>query len=158
MAWNLTLTNERNLTMTILQEINKSLTSATKGLKAYKEGIQNALDLFINNYEGDLDKNAGPLERILSTVKANDKKLLTQYLVDFTNIRKNLTKKGFAITSKDGNPIGYTTDPTRNWYEKEEKESESKEWDLVETLKKLIKKAEKEGFSKSDVSKALSKM
>lgn len=145
--------------MTILQEINKNLKSASNGLKNYKEGIQNALNLFINNYEGELDKNSGPLERILSTVKANDKRLLTQWLVDFTNIQGRKSKKGgLTIGSKDGNPVGFTMEPTRNWYEKEETESEPKEWDLVETLKKLIKKAEKEGFSKSDVSKALSKM
>ena len=145
--------------MTILQEINKNLKSASNGLKNYKEGIQNALNLFIENYEGELDKNSGPLERILSTVKANDKRLLTQWLVDFTNIQGRKSKKGgLTISSKDENPVGFTMEPTRYWYEKEEKESEEKEWDLVEALKKLVKKAEKEGLSKADVTKALSKM
>lgn len=145
--------------MTILQAINKALLSASKGLNTYKKGIAAALDMFILNYEGELSKNAQPLEKILATVKDNDRKLLTKYIVKFTNIRATVSKKGgLSIISKDGNPIGYTTDPTHQWYEKEETESEPKEWDLVETLKKLIKKAEKEGFSKSDVSKALSKM
>lgn len=145
--------------MTTLQSINTNIKKASTGLKNYKEGIQLAIDLFIENYEGDLDKNSEPLQRIINTVKPNDKKLLMKYIVDFTNMQGTKTKKGgLSIKSKDGNPIGFTTEPTRAWYEKEETESEPKEWDLVETLKKLIKKAEKEGFSKADVSKALSKM
>lgn len=145
--------------MTILATINTNIKKANTGLKNYKDGIQTALDLFIKNYEGELSKNAQPLERILATVKANDRKLLTKYITDFTNMQATVSKKGgLSIKSKDGNPVGYTTEPTRNWYEKEETETEPKEWDLVETLKKLIKKAEKEGFSKAEVSKALSKM
>ena len=66
--------------MTILATINTNIKKANTGLKNYKEGIQTALDLFIKNYEGELSKNAQPLERILATVKANDRKLLTKYI------------------------------------------------------------------------------
>ena len=145
--------------MTILNNINTNLKKASTGLKNYKEGIQNALDLFIVNYEGELNKNSEPLLKIIKTVKPNDKRFLTQWLVDFTNIKATVTKKGgLSIKTSDGNPVGYIETPNRFWYEKDEAEKDPKEWILEEVLKKLIKKAEKEGFTKADVSKALSKM
>ena len=144
---------------TVLNTINQNIDSALNGLTSYKQGIQKALDLFVKNYSTKLSGNNEPLQRILNGVKENDKKLVKKYLTDFTNIQLTTNAKGnLSIKSTNDSDIDFIKTPDRKWYQKAEKESESKEWNLIETLERFIKKAEKEGYSKADITKALSKM
>lgn len=74
-------------TITILDKLNGIISNAKNGKKAYRESIQEALILFVNNYNTELTYNTTPFKEIVLTV-GKDIKDLRNWLFEYTNLTK----------------------------------------------------------------------
>lgn len=95
-------------TETTLNQILEKIKLAKQGKQAFIDNVQDALVLFVNEYNNDLHYNTTPFKAICELVGANVKEL-REWLFTYTNMTKVFsdllhfeTTDGTIITTKDG--------------------------------------------------------
>ena len=108
----------------ILKKLNSLILQAKNGKKAYYEGIQQAVDLYLQNFI-DFNGNITPLKDIFEVCK-KDSLLLREYIYKVSNI----SFMGFIKDKKGNSKLSVKTSGdfalsdafgTCKWYEKAEK-------------------------------------
>lgn len=132
-------------TTTFLDKLNAIIATAKNGKKAYRDSIQQALVMFIKEYNGQLSYNATPFKEIVHIV-GKDVKDLRSWLTEYTNI----TKVYSDLIHFETTEFTLAKDGKTKLYQLKFKDTFNGQlWYSVETDKKAIKELTNDTFMAS---------
>lgn len=134
---------KRETPKTILDELINKIKLAKDSKKAYRESLQSALELFVNNYNGALSYNTTPFKEIVLTA-GKDIKDLRKWLFEYTNLTKVYSDLLHFETTE------YTEKDGKKLYTLRFKDSyNGQKWYDVESDKKAVKELTNDTFYKT---------
>lgn len=95
------------MTQTALQTLSNNLKVIKNSRKKYEETVQDSIEVFLNNYEGQLSRNSKPLQDLLNAVAPKDVQIIKWYLSKCSNIKQLKTndKGNLQIVTADNEPL-----------------------------------------------------
>ena len=131
--------------VSFIDKLNAIIATAKNGKKAYRDSIQQALVMFVKEYNGQLSYNATPFKEIVNIV-GKDVRDLRNWLTQYTNITKVYSdllhfETTEFITAKDGK--------TKLYQLKFKDTFNGQLWYSVETDKRAVKELTNDTFATS---------